>query len=102
MSKKYDELIRKTSKDGISLGIDPQKVIPMSPEESDFNKKYGLDADLLRELRDRTIINFVKLAIKNNIDFTYGDVLLVVDDDATEKEYEGSKLNSNVNKDKNI
>ncbi len=102
MSKKYDELIRKTSKDGISLGIDPQKVIPMSPEESGFNKKYGLDADLLRELRDRAIINFVKLAIKNNIDFTYGDVLLVVDDDATEKEYEGSKLNSSVNKDKNI
>ena len=44
----------------------------------------------------------MKLAIKNNIDFTYGDVLLVVDDDATEKEYEGSKLNSSVNKDKNI
>ena len=38
MSKKYDELIRKTSKDGISLRIDPQKVIPMSLEESDFNK----------------------------------------------------------------
>ncbi len=101
MSKKYDELIRKTSKDGISLKL-IQKVIPMSLEESDFNKKYGLDADLLRELRDRAIINFVKLAIKNNIDFTYGDVLLVVDDDATEKEYEGSKLNSSVNKDKNI
>ena len=45
MSKKYDELIRKTSKDGISLRIDPQKVIPMSLEESDFNKKYGLDAE---------------------------------------------------------
>ena len=102
MSKKYDELIRKTSKDGISLRIDPQKVIPMSLEENDINKKKGLDADLLRELRDRAIINFVKLAIKNNIDFTYGDVLLVVDDDATEKEYEGSKLNSSLNKDKNI
>ena len=86
MSKKYDEymsqFVNKPDMVAAQQHLDPQ-----------FAK---LDPELAKEIRDRAIIELVKTADKVGMDLTYGDVLKVVDKDATEKNYEIQKASQEV------
>ena len=50
-----------------------------------------MDPELAREIRDRAIIDFVKMADKVGVNVSYGDVLNAIDRNPAEKEYEKSK-----------
>ena len=77
MSKRYDEYVNKVSnKTNNSFSTE---VIPMIP---------NIDSKLEREIRDRAIIELVKMSISKGIELTYGDICLMIDDDPSEKEYE--------------
>lgn len=84
MSKKYDELVGSTN----NLFSASGEYLPMHPKDV-LNSEE--DRELLRELRDRTIINLVETACKVGMTLSYGDILKIVDGDSTEKEYEESK-----------
>ncbi len=58
------------------------EVIPMVPD---------VDQKLEREIRDRAIIELVKMSISKGMELTYGDICLMIDDDPSEKEYENTK-----------
>ena len=58
------------------------EVIPMVPD---------VDQKLEREIRDRAIIELVKMSISKGIELTYGDICLMIDNDPSEKEYENIK-----------
>ena len=58
------------------------EVIPMVPD---------VDQKLEREIRDRAIIELVKMSIRKGMELTYGDICLMIDDDPSEKEYENIK-----------
>ena len=58
------------------------EVIPMVPD---------VDQKLEREIRDRAIIELVKMSISKGMELTYGDICLMIDDDPSEKEYENIK-----------
>lgn len=83
MSKKYDEYKSQfvNQPDSISLQghLDP--------------KFQELDPELAREIRDRAIIDFVKMADKVGLDVSYGDVLKAIDNNPAEKAYESLKGN---------
>ena len=40
------------------------------------------------EIRDRAIIELVKMSISKGMELTYGDICLMIDSDPSEKEYE--------------
>lgn len=81
MSKKYDEYINKFS-NRMHNNYQPAEVIPMFPD---------VDSKLERELRDRAIIELVKMSISKGMELTYGDICLMIDSDPSEKEYENMK-----------
>lgn len=80
MSKKYDEFME--------YG---QKVCTTLYYTSDNTMVPTLDKDLEREIRDRAIISLVEAFVRRNIDFTYGDIVNLLDDSDKELEYEKSK-----------
>lgn len=80
MSKKYDEFME--------YG---QKVCTNLYYTSDNTMVPTLDKDLEREIRDRAIISLVEAFVRRNIDFTYGDIVNLLDDSDKELEYEKSK-----------
>ena len=84
MSKKYDEYINKMKERAIS-SYPRAEVIAKFPER---------DPELEREIRDKEIIAYVEYAVKNEIDFTYGDIRSIIDNDETEKEYENETKKS--------
>ena len=81
MSKKYDEFMEYGQKVGTNLYYtsDNASMVPT------------LDKDLEREIRDRAIISLVEAFVRRNIDFTYGDIVNLLDDSNKELEYEKSK-----------
>lgn len=81
MSKRYDEYVKSTSNKINSHSL--TEVIPMFPE--------NVDPKLEREIRDRAIIALVKMSISKGIELTYGDICLMIDNDASEKEYENEQ-----------
>ncbi len=88
MSKKYDEFVKNNLIESNNI-LEFDKVIPMIPER---------DPELERELRDRTIISVVTMALKKGKELSYGEIRLFVDDDLSELEYEGRiNLNSKKN-----
>ena len=80
MSKRYDEYINKVTNKMNNNFL--TEVIPMVPD---------VDQKLEREIRDRAIIELVKMSISKGIELTYGDICLMIDDDPSEKEYENIK-----------
>jgi len=82
MSQKYDDYVNEL-KDKYNI-LDPlgAKSSPMFPK---------IDEELQRELRDRAIISLVTEVVKNGKELSYGDILLLIDDDISEKEYESNK-----------
>lgn len=76
MSKRYDEYVNKMNNNFST------KVIPMIP---------NIDSKLEREIRDRAIIELVKMSISKGMELTYGDICLMIDNDPSEKEYENMK-----------
>lgn len=83
MSKKYDEY-KNESLNAINNVFPQQQFAPMIP---------NIDKDLEREIRDRAIIDLVKIAISEGKQLTYGDIRLLIDDDPSEKEYENEQIN---------
>lgn len=81
MSKKYDEFMEYVQKVCTNLYYtnDNTSMVPT------------LDKDLEREIRDRAIISLVEAFVRRNIDFTYGDIVNLLDDSDKELEYEKSK-----------
>lgn len=81
MSKKYDEFMEYGQKVCTNLYYtnDNTSMVPT------------LDKDLEREIRDRAIISLVEAFVRRNIDFTYGDIVNLLDDSDKELEYEKSK-----------
>lgn len=81
MSKKYDEFMEYRQKVCTNLYYtsDNTSMVPT------------LDKDLEREIRDRAIISLVEAFVRRNIDFTYGDIVNLLDDSDKELEYEKSK-----------
>lgn len=80
MSKRYDEYVNKVSnKTNNNFSTE---VIPMIP---------NIDSKLEREIRDRAIIELVKMSISKGMELTYGDICLMIDNDPSEKEYENMK-----------
>ena len=80
MSKKYDEYI---NKDLNKMNNNyPTEIMPMIQE---------IDSKLEREIRDRAIIELVKMSISKGMELTYGDICLMIDNDPSEKEYENMK-----------
>ena len=86
MSKKYDEYMNE-SLNAINNVFPQQQFTQMIP---------NIDKDLEREIRDRAIIELVKKAISEGKELTYGDILLLIDDDPSEKEYENEHLNQHT------
>ena len=82
MSKKYDEYMEHIGTRMGNVYPYPNLEIPMVPV---------IDAELDREIRDRAIIEFVKVATQSGVDVTYGDIRAMIDCDPSEKEYENSK-----------
>ena len=80
MSKRYDEYINKVTNKMNNNFL--TEVIPMVPD---------VDQKLEREIRDRAIIELVKMSISKGMELTYGDICLMIDDDPSEKEYENIK-----------
>ena len=80
MSKRYDEYINKVTNKMNNNFL--TEVIPMVPD---------VDRKLEREIRDRAIIELVKMSISKGMELTYGDICLMIDDDPSEKEYENIK-----------
>lgn len=80
MSKRYDEYINKVTNKMNNNFL--AEVIPMVPD---------VDQKLEREIRDRSIIELVKMSISKGMELTYGDICLMIDDDPSEKEYENIK-----------
>ena len=80
MSKRYDEYINKVTNKMNNNFL--TEVIPMVPD---------VDQKLEREIRDRAIIELVKMSISKGMKLTYGDICLMIDDDPSEKEYENIK-----------
>ena len=76
MSKRYDEYINKVTNKMNNNFL--TEVIPMVPD---------VDQKLEREIRDRAIIELVKMSISKGMELTYGDICLMIDDDPSEKEY---------------
>ena len=76
MSKRYDEYVNKMNNNFST------EVIPMIP---------NIDSKLEREIRDRAIIELVKMSISKGMELTYGDICLMIDNDPSEKEYENMK-----------
>lgn len=91
MSKKYDEYISQlgNESDCINYMVMSDKPYLMLPKP---------DQELTREIRDRAIIGLVTKAVKEGKELSYGDIRLLIDDDVTEKEYEGSKDNAHFTK----
>ncbi len=81
MSKKYDEYASQFISEHSSIDIQGHL-------EPRFQE---LDPELAREIRDRAIIDFVKMADKVGVNVSYGDVLNAIDHNPAEKEYEKSK-----------
>lgn len=81
MSKKYDEFMEYGQKvcKNLYYTNDNTSMVPT------------LDKDLEREIRDRAIISLVEAFVRRNIDFTYGDIVNLLDDSDKELEYEKSK-----------
>ena len=81
MSKKYDKFMEYGQKVCTNLYYtnDNTSMVPT------------LDKDLEREIRDRAIISLVEAFVRRNIDFTYGDIVNLLDDSDKELEYEKSK-----------
>jgi len=50
-----------------------------------------VDPQIEREIRDRAIIELVKMSISKGMELTYGDICLMIDNDPSEKEYENMK-----------
>lgn len=80
ISKRYDEYINKVTNKMNNNFL--TEVIPMVPD---------VDQKLEREIRDRAIIELVKMSISKGMELTYGDICLMIDDDPSEKEYENIK-----------
>lgn len=76
MSKRYDEYVNKMNNNFST------EVIPMIP---------NIDSKLEREIRDRAIIELIKMSISKGMELTYGDICLMIDNDPSEKEYENMK-----------
>ncbi len=81
MSKKFDEYASQFISEQSSIDIQDHL-------EPRFQE---LDPELAREIRDRAIIDFVKMADKVGVNVSYGDVLNAIDHNPAEKEYEKSK-----------
>ena len=80
MSKRYDEYVNKFS-NKMNNNFSTE-VIPMIP---------NIDSKLEKEIRDRAIIELVKMSISKGMELTYGDICLMIDNDPSEKEYENMK-----------
>ena len=74
MSKRYDEYVNIVS-NKMNNNISTE-VIPMIP---------NIDSKLEREIRDRAIIELVKMSISKGMELTYGDICLMIDNDPSEK-----------------
>ena len=88
MSKKYDEYVSQ-------FANQPDRVYLQSHLDPEFRR---LDPELSQEIRDRAIIDFVKMADKVGLDVSYGDVLKAIDKNLAEKEYEALKAQQEQNK----
>ena len=89
MSKKYDDYVNELKKETVKAYPFADKTYPMFPEK---------DKELDREIRDRSIISLVTASVKNGEELSYGDILLLIDNDSSEKEYEESKGRSGLNR----
>ena len=90
MSKLYDDYINETF-------IEASKMT--YPATTNEKPNYpSIDPKLAREIRDRAIINLAVSAAKSGHELSYGDILLQVDGDASEKEYENSKASKTSGK----
>ena len=89
MSKKYDDYVNELKKETVKAYSFADKTYPMFPEK---------DKELDREIRDRAIISLVTASVKNGEELSYGDILLLIDNDSSEKEYEESKGRSGLNR----
>ena len=77
MSKKYDDYVNELKKETVKAYPFADKTYPMFPEK---------DKESDREIRDRAIISLVTASVKNGEELSYGEILLLIDNDSSEKE----------------